>query len=192
MAGRSTIPGLQSLTLLLLLASAPASAGEVAWAIPADQGPAVFALLPAEGELLPPTSARIRDVEIRRSDVQVCAAPAGGAAQCVTLVHPSAAGPGDARTRFFAVRKPDARAGAELARAVAASVAAREREDPWRRTAIPLGQQRNAKRGELWLLIGVPLAGLAVLLLGAWTLRRRLAARRARPAAPPSNPGDPA
>jgi hypothetical protein len=163
----------------VLLAGAPAAAERV-WAIPADQGPAVYALLPPEGAKLAPTQLEVTDVDIRRETVEVQMGGAGHATVRVRLIHPSKGSPAAPRTRHFAVEAPAADP-AGLAPALAAYLTAHESAaSPWREFGTESGPGVTPTRGRhrhLWLAGGVA-AALGLLI----ALRRR---RRAAAGPPP-------
>jgi hypothetical protein len=174
------IGGLLGVALVALVPPAVAQP-DPGWAVPVEQGPAVFAMLPPEGAPLPRTAYRVSGVEIVRERVEIELAGLGGERQVVTLLHPAPGAAGAARTRFFVVQA--APAEAPLAHAVAAYVRTHEGAiSPWRAFggAPPAPLTRSVRDPVLaGAGLGVVLLALAVVLV----LRRR---------GRPSGPGSPA
>jgi hypothetical protein len=148
-------------------ASAPA-ATPTSWVIPGAAAPSVYGLLPPSRAPLPPTPFLADGVDIRRSDARACFKSAAGR-QCLTLLHPSAARPGDELTRHFAVRAP---AGTDpgLVVAALASIRRSERESPWLAVAAPQGAApapRATRRAPVVVI------GVVLLLVAIWLGARR-------------------
>ena len=168
-------------------ASAPASA-PASWVIPGAAAPSVYGLLPPIGAPLRPTTFATDSVNIRQGDVEACfTSPAG--LQCVMLLHPSQARPGDQQTRYFAVRAP---AGTDpaLVAAALASIRQGERESPWLAVTSPraaTSSPRGTRRSPI--VIG----GVILLLIAIWlgVKRRGTAARGAAAGVPAAKPDEP-